>query len=70
MEIFEEDETKVELEGQAEAFRKIILMQGSKRFGEPGEETFSKLNEIGSVERLEGLTVLLLDAPTWEELLK
>ncbi|MCS6861010.1 MAG: DUF4351 domain-containing protein [Abditibacteriales bacterium] len=56
-------------EGKTREARTILLLQGTKRFGPPSEETRAALEAITSVERLEYLAQRLLDVSSWEELL-
>jgi predicted transposase YdaD len=56
-------------EGQAVEARKILLRQGTKRFGSPDARTQSAIEAISDVERLEQLTERLLDVSSWDELL-
>jgi hypothetical protein len=53
----------------AEEARKLVLRQGTKRFGPPLESWRTTLEEITDLERLENLSERLLDVESWEELL-
>jgi hypothetical protein len=57
------------VEGQAAEARKILLRQGTKRFGSPDARTRSAIEAIADVDRLEQLTERLLDVSSWDELL-
>ncbi len=56
-------------EARVEALQKTVLRQGQHRFGEPAEEVVTAVTAISDVDRLERLTVQLLDVGTWRELL-
>ncbi len=49
--------------------RRIILRQGSKRFGPPDARTQAALDAIVSREQLEELAERLLEVESWNELL-
>src|SRR5207245_1216477 len=53
----------------AEEAKKILMLQGHKRFGPPDERTSAALARIKGLDRLERLTERLLDVSSWEELL-
>ena len=57
-------------EGRAECIREMILDLGRKKFGEPTVEQTSVLSATTDFDRLKSLSEKLLDATTWEELLK
>ena len=56
-------------EGEANEARKILLLLGRNRFGEPSTEDMSALNALTDVQKLEEMTVRLLEATSWHELL-
>jgi hypothetical protein len=56
-------------EGKAEEARKILLLQGRKQFGAPSAEVLAALDAVTDVPRLEELSVRLLQASSWQELL-
>jgi predicted transposase YdaD len=56
-------------EGIAEEARKILLLQGQCRFGEPSADVVAALDALTDVTKLEELTVRLLQAASWQELL-
>ncbi len=56
-------------EGRAEEARSILLIQGRRRFGEPSAEAVAAVNALTDVQKLEELSVRLLEATSWEELL-
>jgi hypothetical protein len=55
--------------GEAKEARKMILLQGQSKFGEPSAEAEAALNALSDVRQLEKLGVRLLRASSWEELL-
>jgi HEAT repeat protein len=55
--------------GKIEEARKILLLQGRSRFGEPPPEAVAALDALTDVSRLEELGVRLLQATSWQELL-
>jgi predicted transposase YdaD len=55
--------------GEAKGIRKTLLNQGRKRFGEPDAPVKAALDAITDVERLEQLSIRLLGANSWQELL-
>ena len=56
-------------EGKAEEARKILLLLGGDRFGEPSAKVQAALNSLADVSRLEELTVRVKHAASWQELL-
>ncbi|HZV08071.1 MAG TPA: hypothetical protein VE999_23515 [Gemmataceae bacterium] len=58
-----------EAKGKAAEARKMILMQGREKFGEPSSEVEAALSVLSDVNRLEDLGVRLLRVSSWEELL-
>jgi hypothetical protein len=60
---------KGEAKGEAKEVRKILLLQGRARFGEPPAEVLAALEGMSDVPKLEELTVRLLQASSWQELL-
>lgn len=57
-------------EGRAEGERQLLILVGSKRFGEPDSRTRQMLGGITSAQRLEELAGRLLEVKSWQELLK
>jgi hypothetical protein len=53
----------------AEEAKKILMLQGRKRFGPPNARTNAALERIKGLDRLERLTERLSDVSSWEELL-
>jgi predicted transposase YdaD len=58
-----------EAKGEANEARKMLLLQGRSRFGEPSPEVVAALQALTDVSRLEDLGVRLLQASSWHELL-
>jgi hypothetical protein len=56
-------------EGEANEARKILLLLGRRRFGDPSSEAVATLDALSDVNKLEELTVRLLQATSWQELL-
>ncbi len=56
-------------EGEANEARKILLLLGRRRFGEPSSEAVAALDGVTDVQKLEELAVRLLQATSWQELL-
>lgn len=63
-----EGEAKGKAEGKAEEARKMLLLQGRDRFGEPSAKIAALLNALTDVGQLEALGLRLLHVKTWEEL--
>jgi predicted transposase YdaD len=60
---------KGEAKGRAEEARHLILLIGGNRFGAPDGETTKSLERITDLQRLEELSVRLLEVNSWQELL-
>jgi hypothetical protein len=56
-------------EGCIQGEQRLLLRQGRKRFGEPGEEDITALKAIKDIERLERLGDAVFTANSWQELL-
>lgn len=56
-------------EGAIKNAHRTLQLQGKQRFGTPTEDTVAALKAIKDLDRLERLTVAVLDAESWEELL-
>jgi len=71
--ILEEGEALGIAKGQAQGAvaeaKKLLLLQGSNRFGPPDARTQSALERIDDLARLEELSVRLLHVESWQELL-
>jgi hypothetical protein len=62
-------EVKGKAKGKAEEARKMLLLQGRDRFGEPSAKILSLLNAVTDLNQLEALGIRLLHVKSWEELL-
>jgi len=49
--------------------RKLLLLQGSERFGRPDARTAARLESIADLRQLEELAVQVMKAESWQELL-
>jgi len=67
--IISEGEARGEARGKAIGERELIMVLGSKRFGEPDQRTRDLRDAIESPERLKSLGVRILDASSWHDLL-
>ena len=56
-------------EGKAEEARRMLLLQGRDRFGEPSAKIVALLDAVTDLGGLEALGLRLLRVKTWEELL-
>lgn len=56
-------------QGRIAEARRILILQGSKRFGAPSAETLAFLERVNHLEAIEQLLALLLDVESWAELL-
>jgi predicted transposase YdaD len=56
--------------GRIEAFRELLFRQGRRKFGPPTAEHLDAVNAITDSDRLEALGERVLDASTWDDLLK
>jgi hypothetical protein len=53
-----------------EQAQKVLLLQGTERFGAPDEQTRRALEAIDDLPRLERMSLRLLGAKNWQELLE
>jgi hypothetical protein len=67
--ILEEGEAMGEAKGKAAEARKMLLLLGRDRFGEPPAKIVALLDAVTELDRLEALMLRLLHVKTWEELL-
>jgi hypothetical protein len=67
--ILEEGKAEGEAKGKAEEARKMLLLMGRERFGEPSAQITALLDAAIDLSQLEALMIRLLHAKTWEELL-
>ncbi|WP_227255080.1 DUF4351 domain-containing protein [Frigoriglobus tundricola] len=51
-------------------YQKVLLRQGTKRFGDPTPEIAAALEQITDLNRLDHLAERMLDATGWEDLLR
>ena len=58
-----------EARGKATEARRMLLLQGRTRFGEPSAKVVAALDALSDVSQLEELAIHLLQASSWEELL-
>ncbi|MFO0954490.1 MAG: hypothetical protein U0835_25685 [Isosphaeraceae bacterium] len=65
----EEGREKGREEGRLEAERRVLLRQGSRRFGPPDDATRARVEAIKDPAALEAILDRVLDASSWEELL-
>lgn len=56
--------------GRVEGERRLLLIAGSRRFGEPDPQTEAALDKITSPQQLEQLAARLFEVESWQELLK
>lgn len=56
-------------EGELREAKKLLLLQGRKKFGPPDEATAAALEAIADLARLEQLHDRLLEVSSWQELL-
>jgi len=59
-----------ERQGAVREARKTLLLQGEDRFGPPDAETAAAVEALDDLARLEQLSVALLHAQSWPELLQ
>ncbi len=57
-------------QGRVEEARRILLLLGGNRFGEPDVDILNELASIATVEKLELLTLRLFEVESWSELLR
>jgi hypothetical protein len=58
-----------EVIGGAKEARRMLLLQGRDRFGEPSTKIMAHLDAMNDLSRLEALAIRLLHVKSWEELL-
>jgi hypothetical protein len=56
-------------DGRVQEVRRVLRLQGDVRFGAPDEETAKAIEAIEDIDRLERLSVRLLTATGWADLL-
>jgi Domain of unknown function (DUF4351) len=57
------------VEGRIEGVREIVLRQGRKKFGPPGQKIEAEINALSNLERLYELVDRILDVSSWDDLL-
>jgi hypothetical protein len=67
--ILSEGRAEGRAEGKAEEARRVLLLIGRQRFGEPPAETAAALNAVNDVQKLEELILRSQQAAGWQELL-
>lgn len=67
--ILEEGRVEGRLQGAVTALRDVVLRQGTARLGPPDAKATAALNAINEPARLEELTLRVLTATSWRELL-
>lgn len=55
--------------GRAEEARAILIRLGSKRFGEPDDDTEARIAALSNIDRLEDLIDRVFEVASWDELL-
>ncbi len=55
--------------GALKGEKKLLMLQGRKRFGPPDVQTTAAIEAITDLDRLEQLGQRLLDVSSWQELL-
>ena len=55
--------------GEIEEAKKILILQGRNRFGEPPARALTAIDAVTDVKELEDLSVRLLGATSWQDLL-
>jgi hypothetical protein len=56
-------------QGGKKELRETLLDLGAQRFGQPGATAETVLNSVDDMERLRRMTLRLLDAADWDDLL-
>lgn len=64
-----EGKAEGKVEGKTDGERRLILLQATKRFGEPNETAMETLANIDSPEALEQIALKIFEVESWEELL-
>ena len=55
--------------GEIEEAKRILVLQGRNRFGEPSAEALAALDAVTDVKKLEALSARLLEVKNWKDLL-
>jgi predicted transposase YdaD len=56
-------------EGRLQEAKRLLLLQGRELLGEPGAKVTAAVEAIGELERVEQLSLRVLKATSWQELL-
>jgi predicted transposase YdaD len=67
--ILEEGAARGREEGRAVEVKRILLLQGRIRFGEPDSAARASLEAIADLQTLERLATRLVQVESWDELL-
>lgn len=62
-------ESRGEARGRVAEAKKILIRQGTRKFGPPDEATRERIAALDDLDRLDDLADRVLDAATWDELL-
>jgi predicted transposase YdaD len=57
-------------QGRTQEARRLLLIMGGKRFGEPDAQVQAALDKITSPQQLEQLAARLFEVESWQELLR
>jgi hypothetical protein len=57
-------------QGEIKALRRILLRQGSAKFGAPSKQVEDAIQELESLPRLRRMGVRLLTASSWKDVLE
>ncbi len=57
-------------EGRREELQRVLLRQGSRKFGPPSTEVQSQIHALDDLDHLEALTDRVIDVQSWDELLQ
>ena len=68
--ILEEGRVEGQNEGALKEARRFLLLQGENRFGPPNATIVAALEGINDLKKLEELGVQLIQAASWQDLLK
>ena len=70
--VLKEGREEGRIAGRIEGDQRLLLRQGTKRFGEPDAATIAAIKAIQDVDRLEALGDRIVDPgiQTWDELLR
>lgn len=66
--ILEEGRVEGTRKGRIEEARRLLLLLGSQRLGNPSAGTLAALDRVTQPEQIESLAVRLLDVESWDDL--